>query len=78
MSSRHAAGSRLVSGANEWRKWEQAGIEPSIQELMADPIFELILKRDRLVIDDVWFAVEAARHGLEIRTAPSLTPAMPN
>lgn len=41
--------------------WLMRGVEPSVHELMADPIFELLLKRDGLDIHDVWRTIEVAR-----------------
>lgn len=44
------------------RPWE-AG-EPSLEELLADPIFECLMRRDGVTRADVLRAVAAARRGL--------------
>jgi hypothetical protein len=49
------------------QNYAQASTEPSLDELMADPIMDLLLKRDRLSSDDAWAAVEAARRRLAIQ-----------
>ncbi len=45
-------------------KWLMPGVEPSTRELMADPIFALLLKRDGLEIDDVLRIIETVRERL--------------
>ena len=47
------------------------GGEPSIAELLSDPIVELVLRRDGLTRRDVWRAVEAARRRLSQARAAS-------
>ncbi|GEM_PF-2682906 len=41
--------------------------EPSIDELLSDPIAELLRRRDRIAIDDVLAAVDRAKTGLRRR-----------
>lgn len=41
--------------------WQEAGEEPSIAELLDDPIAELLRAYDGLREADVWLAVEQAR-----------------
>jgi hypothetical protein len=38
-----------------------AGDEPSLDEMFADPIFHLLLRRDRLTLPDVLGAIAEAR-----------------
>ena len=38
--------------------------EPSIEELLADPILHLVLRRDRLELADAWLAIVDARQRL--------------
>lgn len=38
--------------------------EPSVEDLLSDPIADLILRHDRLTRQDVWRAVESARRAL--------------
>lgn len=41
--------------------WGEAGVEPSLQEVMAEPIVHLVMRRDGLSAKDVWLAVLAAQ-----------------
>ena len=43
--------------------WNGAG-EPAVAELLADPMIDLLLRRDGLTRDEVWAAVEQARLAL--------------
>jgi len=54
------------------RKWQQAGCEPALAELLDDPIAGLLRRRDRLTRGDVARAVAQARHRL--RTAETAAP----
>ncbi len=47
------------------KNWTEGGEEPSLNEVMSDPIVELVMARDNLKHDDVWKVVEEAREGLE-------------
>ena len=49
--------------------WEQG--EPAVEELLSDPIFEFVMRRDGLTRDDVWRAVEVARRNLYRGRQPS-------
>lgn len=42
-------------------RWKEAGQEPRIEELLADPIAELVMSRDGLTSADVWGVVNEAR-----------------
>ena len=42
--------------------WDRG--EPSLEELLSDPIFECLMRRDGLTREDVLRAVEAGRRGL--------------
>ncbi len=44
----------------------EASAEPTVEELMADPIMRLILKRDRIAAADTWEAVEMTRRRLAV------------
>lgn len=50
-------------------KWAQAGEEPKLQDLMADPMVALIMARDNLKADDVWKVVEEAKQHFEKKAA---------
>ena len=49
--------------------WEQG--EPAVEELLSDPIFEFVMRRDGLTREDVWRAVEDARRSLYRGRQPS-------
>lgn len=46
------------------RAWEKAGIEPSLRELMNDPIMHLLLRRDGQTSAGVWEFLEGTRDRL--------------
>lgn len=52
--------------------WGKAGVEPSVEELMADPMAALLLRRDGIGRGDVLAAVADARRALA--TAPPAPP----
>lgn len=41
--------------------WSEAGSEPSVTELLADPVAQSILRYDRLTPEQVWSVVREAR-----------------
>ena len=45
--------------------WSKAGIEPTLTEVMNDPIVRLVMRRDSLTPDEVWSVVNAARRRLK-------------
>lgn len=45
----------------------RGNIEPSIDELLNDPIAQLLRKRDRIEVDDVLVTVERAKAALRHR-----------
>ncbi len=53
--------------------WRQAGIEPAIEDMLADPIVHAIMRRDRIGEHDVRAAIARARgtatHSPRARTA---------
>lgn len=53
-------------------KWSTSGIEPSLKDMMNDPIVTLILKRDNLEAKDVWETVESAKIAMRNRSASLL------
>ena len=50
--------------------WSEAGIEPTLAEVMNDPIVRLVMRRDSLTPDDVWSVVNAARRRLASDSKP--------
>ena len=44
--------------------WSEAGPEPKLGDVLADPIVHLVMRRDRLTPEDVWAAVHVARDRL--------------
>jgi hypothetical protein len=55
--------------------YREAGVEPSVEDLMSDPIVHLILRRDRITPADTWTAVTDARRRLHRRRARTARPA---
>ena len=49
--------------------WRTGGIEPTVQDLMSDPIMALMLRHDRITPDDVWAAIRGARRTRRARAA---------
>ena len=49
--------------------YREAGVEPSVEDLMSDPIVHLILRRDRITPADTWAAVTDARRSLHRQRA---------
>lgn len=45
-------------------RWAPAGVEPTVEDLMADPLTAMIMRRDRIGADEVMAAVTAARRAL--------------
>lgn len=42
-------------------RWERSGQEPRLEEMLADPMIELVMKRDGLTRDDLVALVQEAR-----------------
>jgi hypothetical protein len=42
--------------------FDRAGIEPTLTEMLADPIVRLVMRRDGLSDADLWRAVRCGRH----------------
>jgi len=49
------------------RVWVEG--EPTLDELLSDPIVDFILRRDRLTREDIWEAVTRARENLGLGNA---------
>jgi len=45
--------------------WSSAGPEPALDDLLHDPIVELLMRRDRISRQDILRAVQRARQRLE-------------
>lgn len=43
--------------------------EPTVEELLNDPIAHLLMERDRLQLEHVWACVDNARQRLRMREA---------
>ena len=52
-----------VTGRSNWTAsaWQEARLEPSLREIMSDPIVQAVMRRDGLTCQDVWRVIEAAR-----------------
>jgi hypothetical protein len=46
------------------QRWSQRGAEPSLRELMEDPITHAVMRRDGLSADEVWATVREAKRKL--------------
>lgn len=55
--------------------YREAGVEPSVEDLMRDPIVHLILRRDRITPADTWAVVTNARRRLHRPRASTARPA---
>jgi hypothetical protein len=54
---------------NRWRRaeaWRAAGTEPTISEILVDPIVHLVMRRDGVAVSDVVGVLAAARASLGI------------
>jgi|GEM_PF-1949010 len=51
-------------------KWSVRGEEPLLDELMQDPIIELVMKRDNLAVQDVWKVVINAKRYIDKKALP--------
>jgi len=47
------------------KKWTQHGEEPTLQDVMADPIVKMVMERDNLKENDVWQIVNKAKEQIE-------------
>jgi|GEM_PF-1727157 len=54
--------------------WGPAGVEPTVEELMADPMTALVMRRDRIGPAEVMDAVHKARRALAEAAARSAPP----
>ncbi len=46
--------------------WTTLGIEPTLEQIMADPITRLLMQSDGIEAKEVWAAVETVRHRQEL------------
>lgn len=51
------------------RKWSELGSEPSLRELMDDPLTKAVMQRDGLTAEQVWIAIREAQRKLMGQTA---------
>jgi hypothetical protein len=49
------------------RPYATAGVEPSVEEIISDPVMQFILRRDGLTTAEVWAAIDRARGALASR-----------
>jgi len=49
----------------------RANEEPTIEELLSDPIVSLVLARDSLRPEHVWSFIRSAQRGLRLRDEPA-------
>jgi len=56
------------------RDWRRAGVELALDEVMAEPIVHLVMRRDGLTPEDVWAVVEEVRRRhAEAPASPAVT-----
>ena len=53
------------------RPYATAGTEPPIEDIISDPVMQLILRRDGLTAAEVWAAIDLARRALRQRRRPA-------
>lgn len=53
------------------KAWSEAGQEPKIEDLMADPIVHLVMRRDGLTADQVWHWISEAQRRLRAMQRPT-------
>lgn len=41
--------------------WQRRRLEPSISEVMSDPIIQAVMRRDGIAMAELWQVIEAAR-----------------
>lgn len=46
------------------KDWSKGGVEPSVAEILSDPIVHLMMQRDGVALDDMRTLVHAARVSL--------------
>ncbi len=56
-------------------RWSVAGTEPSIEDLLADPVTHAVMKRDQLAPEAVRCVVDSARKRLSGNQSPWARPA---
>ncbi len=49
------------------KQWRFGGVEPKVEDLLTDPIVELILRRDRITLEDVWTVIRSVRRERRLR-----------
>ncbi len=45
--------------------WSSDGVEPSLEDVMVDPLVHLVMQRDGLTVDAVWAALRTAQRRLQ-------------
>jgi len=54
--------------------WAAAGVEPSLEDLLSDPVTHLVMKRDQVTMNEVIQTIAEARQRLNLDSA---TPGVP-
>jgi hypothetical protein len=60
--------------------WGRPGVEPQVEEIVHDPIVQLVMRRDRLTVAQIMATVARARARLrsdrpEVVSGPTMFPA---
>lgn len=56
------------------KRWATAGVEPSLAEILSDPILHQVMRRDRLSPEAVRAAIRAGQEALRRRTERATAP----
>jgi hypothetical protein len=54
------------------RKWIERGVEPSLRELMDDPLTWAVMRRDGLTAEQVWVTLRDAQQKLQSQSTAKL------
>ncbi len=59
------------------RKWMERGAEPSLRELMDDPLTQAVMRRDGLTAEEVWIAIREAQKKLLVPGRGQISTGIP-
>jgi hypothetical protein len=51
----------VVAAARPGDRWTRAGVEPALEELLADPVLHLVMRRDGVSLAELRAVIAAAR-----------------
>ena len=62
-----------MQGWRDMAGWDTEGCEPTLDDVMSDPLLGFIMRRDGLTHDNVWAAIHLARQQLTGSELPIAT-----